>query len=216
MPLSTVLGAQSLIKPGVCTTATRPASPYEGQMIYDTTLSQTLVWNNTAWVNVGATAGGLVLISATTVGTTVSSVTVSNAFSTTYDNYKIVYTGGISTAWTTLRLQIGTSTTGYYVARTTVSYTGTAGPAGSVNGTEFIYIGTAAPNTNSANIDVQSPNLAKRTVVTAQDAAAVTTGEATFTSGFLDDATQHTSFKLFVSGQTLTGGTIYLYGYAKA
>ena len=74
----------------------------------------------------------------------------------------------------------------------------------------------AVTNTNSANIDVQSPYLAKRTVVTAQDAAAVTTGEATFTSGFLNDDTQHTSFKLFVSGQTLTGGTIYLYGYAKA
>ena len=216
MPLSTVLGAQSVIKPGVCTTATRPSSPYTGQLIYDTTLSQTLAYNGSAWVNVGATAGGLVLISATTVGTTVSSVTVSNAFSTTYDNYKIVYTGGISTAWTTLRLQIGASTTGYYVGRTTVSYAGVSGPAGLVNGTEFIYIGTAAPNTNSANIDVQSPNLAKRTVVTAQDAAAVTTGEATFTSGFLNDDTQHTSFRLFVSGQTLTGGTIYLYGYAKA
>ena len=49
MPLSTVLGAQSLIKPGVCTTATRPASPYTGQMIYDTTTSTTLVWNGTAW-----------------------------------------------------------------------------------------------------------------------------------------------------------------------
>ena len=53
MPLSTVLGAQSLIKPGVCTTATRPASPYTGQAIYDTTLSQVLVYNGTAWVVVG-------------------------------------------------------------------------------------------------------------------------------------------------------------------
>lgn len=50
MPLSTVLGAQSLIKPGVCTTATRPASPYTGQMIYDTTVATTLVWNGTAWI----------------------------------------------------------------------------------------------------------------------------------------------------------------------
>ena len=56
MPLSTVLGAQSLIKPGVCTTATRPASPYTGQMIYDTTVSQTLVWNGTAWIGTGRIA----------------------------------------------------------------------------------------------------------------------------------------------------------------
>ena len=50
MPLSTVLGAQSLIKPGVCTTATRPASPYTGQMIYDTDVATTLVWNGTEWI----------------------------------------------------------------------------------------------------------------------------------------------------------------------
>jgi hypothetical protein len=50
MPLSTVLGAQSVVKPGVCTTATRPASPFTGQMIYDTTVAQTLVWNGSAWI----------------------------------------------------------------------------------------------------------------------------------------------------------------------
>jgi len=53
MPLSTVLGAQSLVQPAVCTTATRPASPYTGQAIYDTTVSQVLVYNGTAFVAVG-------------------------------------------------------------------------------------------------------------------------------------------------------------------
>ena len=40
----------------------------------------------------------LVLISSTTIGTTVSSVTVSSAFSSTYDAYKIVLTGGVGSA----------------------------------------------------------------------------------------------------------------------
>ena len=53
MPLSTVLGAQSLVQPAVCTTATRPASPYTGQAIYDTTTATTLIWNGTAWVGTG-------------------------------------------------------------------------------------------------------------------------------------------------------------------
>ena len=53
MPLSTVLGAQSLVQPAVCTTATRPASPYTGQAIYDTTTATQLIWNSTAWVGVG-------------------------------------------------------------------------------------------------------------------------------------------------------------------
>jgi hypothetical protein len=64
MPLTTVLGAQSLIKPGVCTTATRPASPYTGQAIYDTTTSTSLIWNGTVWVQQTA---GVVQVKSTTV-----------------------------------------------------------------------------------------------------------------------------------------------------
>lgn len=73
MPLSTVLGAQSLIKPGVCTTATRPASPYTGQMIYDTTVSQALVWNGTAWAGTSKIAQVLQATYATATTTTSTS-----------------------------------------------------------------------------------------------------------------------------------------------
>ena len=40
---------------------------------------------------------GLVLIKTETIGTTVSSVTVTSAFSATYDNYKIIVAGGSGT-----------------------------------------------------------------------------------------------------------------------
>ena len=50
MPLSSVVGAQSIIKPGVCTSSTRPAVPFEGQMIYETDTDKVLVWNGTAWL----------------------------------------------------------------------------------------------------------------------------------------------------------------------
>jgi hypothetical protein len=49
MPLSSVLGAQSLIKPGVCTSSTRPASPFDGQVIYETDTNRTLVFNGSTW-----------------------------------------------------------------------------------------------------------------------------------------------------------------------
>jgi len=52
MPLSSVLGAQSITKPGVCTSATRPSSPFDGQVIYETDTDRTLVWNNSVWVAV--------------------------------------------------------------------------------------------------------------------------------------------------------------------
>lgn len=50
MPLSSVLGAQSLVRPGVCTSSTRPASPFEGQVIYETDTKKIQIYNGTAWV----------------------------------------------------------------------------------------------------------------------------------------------------------------------
>jgi hypothetical protein len=49
MPLSSVVGAQSIIKPGVCTSSTRPASQFEGQMIYETDTDKVLVWDGSTW-----------------------------------------------------------------------------------------------------------------------------------------------------------------------
>ena len=50
MPLSSVVGAQSIVKPGVCTSSTKPASPYDGQVIYMTDVDQTAVWDGSAWI----------------------------------------------------------------------------------------------------------------------------------------------------------------------
>lgn len=58
MPFSSVLGAQSVVKPGVCTSSTRPAAPYDGQVVYLTDTDQTLVWDGTAWAVLAPIAGG--------------------------------------------------------------------------------------------------------------------------------------------------------------
>lgn len=51
MGISQQIGASSLIKPGVIdNTAARPASPYEGQVIFQKDTDQLLVWNGTVWV----------------------------------------------------------------------------------------------------------------------------------------------------------------------
>jgi hypothetical protein len=50
MPLSSVVGAQSIVKPGVCTSSTKPASPFDGQVIYMTDADQTAVWDGSSWV----------------------------------------------------------------------------------------------------------------------------------------------------------------------
>jgi hypothetical protein len=39
----------SNLRPGICTSTTRPVAPYEGQMIYTTDLDTLEIWNGTAW-----------------------------------------------------------------------------------------------------------------------------------------------------------------------
>lgn len=70
MPLSSVLGASSVIKPGVCTSATRPSVPYTGQMIYETDTQKVRVYNGSAWEIVGpSTLAAYVATSQTTAST---------------------------------------------------------------------------------------------------------------------------------------------------
>ena len=77
MGITQQIGASSLIKPGVCTSTTRPASPFEGQMIYTTDLDTLEIWNGTAWRIMGAATptNGTVLqvVNGTTTTQTASS-----------------------------------------------------------------------------------------------------------------------------------------------
>ena len=43
------------LRPGVCTSTTRPTAPYEGQMIYETDTDYVRIWNGTAWKVISTT-----------------------------------------------------------------------------------------------------------------------------------------------------------------
>ena len=64
----TISNMSSGLRPGVCTYGTRPTSPYEGQMIYETDTDMVALWNGTAWRYIAATTptNGTVLQVATT------------------------------------------------------------------------------------------------------------------------------------------------------
>ena len=82
MPLSSVVGAQSLVRPGVCTSSTRPASPFEGQTIYETDTDLVKSWDGSSWITIGPTTEvGKVL----QVVSTTKTDTYSNASSTFTD-----------------------------------------------------------------------------------------------------------------------------------
>jgi hypothetical protein len=50
MPISNYLPSSRLIQPGVCTSSTRPASPFEGQAIFETDTDRMLIWNGSSWI----------------------------------------------------------------------------------------------------------------------------------------------------------------------
>ena len=49
MGISQQVGSSSINRPGVCTSTTRPATPYEGQAIYQTDTDEVLYYNGTSW-----------------------------------------------------------------------------------------------------------------------------------------------------------------------
>ena len=82
MPITNYLPSSRLIQPGVCTSSTRPASPFEGQCIYETDTDMMAIWNGSAWVSLtpkSATVNALestTSISYTNLTTSGPSVTV--------------------------------------------------------------------------------------------------------------------------------------------
>lgn len=69
MPFSSVLGASSVIRPGVCTSTTRPTVPYEGQLIYETDTDLVLGYNGSSWravSDISVTNGGILQVVSTT------------------------------------------------------------------------------------------------------------------------------------------------------
>jgi hypothetical protein len=162
----------------------------------------------------GAAGSGLVFISRTTVGSAVSSVTVSNVFSSEYDSYRIIISNVDATHYTEMRIQFGAVVTGYYGSRRVDLYTGATSTITRDNNTGSLAIGaTATTDNTNLCVDVQNPNLTNRTVVHGTYTAG---GYVGWASGLEDSTTQHTAFNLLPGTGTFTGGTIDVYGYAKA
>ena len=170
------------------------------------------VWFPTAKT---VSAGGLVLLNATTAGSGVSSVAITNVFSSTYDNYKIIVSGGTASAGGILELQMGATTTGYYWIGQQNSSSGLFAQ-GASNVSRW-GIGSVRTAFVSANLDLLAPNLAKFTVFNwSVGVRTETTMAIDAFSGWLNNSTQYTDFTIATNGPTLTGCLISTYGYAKS
>jgi hypothetical protein len=156
---------------------------------------------------------GLWLVKTQTVGSAVSSVTVTGAFSSDYDNYLILMSGGTGSTSASIGIQVGASATSYYGF---MSYgdaaTNTPLGAGRNNVAQMNWVGGHTTGQAShVRVEVFNPFKAAYTKFNG-GAYQNGTGYGTM-QGEHRLATSYTSFILTPDAGTITGGTIYVYGY---
>jgi hypothetical protein len=156
---------------------------------------------------------GLWLVKTQAVGTGVSSVTVTDAFSADYDNYKIVYNGGVSSASSELRMVLGSTSTGYYQNVIYTAWINTVQAASTANGARWSVTGGLDADGAYANFDLFNPFLAKRTIIGGSFVSPDSDRVGGFMSGYVANTTSYTDFTFDASTGTMTGGTIRVYGY---
>jgi hypothetical protein len=160
-----------------------------------------------------AAAGALKLIKTQTIGTGVASVAVTDAFSATYDNYKIVVSGGVGSTANLFNMKLGSSATGYYVAMLYAAYNNSAAAESTSNGVVWFNMGNIDTTGLSLIMDINNPFLAKNTSFTCGVSRTTYAGQ---TNGLHAVASSFTGFTLAPDAGTLTGGTIRVYGYANS
>ena len=210
------------LRPGVCTSSTRPTAPYEGQMIYETDTDLTYIWGGSAWQQVsGGTAvgnSGLVYLTSTAIGSGVSSF-IAPAFNSTYDNYlirmdNVTYSAANDNI--SMQLRIGTSTAtanNYYYGLPYLAYGNTTGSAAGNGVSSFAIIGRSLGAGDKASIffNVNQPFLAVKTSVSSVVMGSDLIGPF---AGYHNVNTAYDQIVMSTSG-TMTGGTFTVFGYRK-
>ena len=164
----------------------------------------------TLWTALGGAYPGLRLVKKQTIGSGVSSVTVTGAFSATYENYKIIVTGGVGSTTDFSNFTLGSTATGYYAAWVANTYANVASNAGQSNGSSFFYCAHQTANGIVSDIELNGPFASRQTYFNSQIA---TDNTGITGNGYLAGTTSYTAFTLTPVSGTLTGGTIYVYGY---
>lgn len=158
-------------------------------------------------------AVGLWLVKTQTVGTAVSSVAVTNAFTSDFANYLVTMEGGTVSVDAAMTLTLTGSATAYYQFLVFGASTGSAvSGAGRNNQTALTWIGGGLAGQNChVSVQVFGPNAARYTKFlngSYQNGSNYGT-----TQGEHRVATAYTGITLAPDSGTLTGGTIRIYGY---
>ena len=158
-------------------------------------------------------AVGLWLVKAQTIGSGVSSVTLTDVFSADYDNYRVIVSGGAASTTNSFNMTFGPTVTGYYLGTTNVVWAGTVSGAGTTNGTSA-GVGFGTTDALSVDLTICNPFLAKVTTFYGHNLRIETgaSGAARSLGGYLNNTTSYTAFTFTATSGTWTGGTVFVYG----
>jgi hypothetical protein len=161
------------------------------------------------------TGGTLGANGAITVGSAVTSVVVNGAFSAAYDNYEILWSGGVmasSSGDSQLQLRLGSSTSGY---TTFLRYTnGSAMNVASQSTTQFMWVGGGSTGSGLMQVKLYAPFLPVHTRMDSNTYNSWNNVYLGSSNGVHTDSSSYTGFSVLVSGTgSMTGGTIRIYGY---
>jgi hypothetical protein len=146
-----------------------------------------------------------------TLGAGNTSVAIANAFSADYNSYKIVVNNGTSSGVTFLTLSLTGSTTGYYASLVYGPYAGgAAATVGTNNGAAWQYAGGVIASSLFMGFELDSPFLAKPTMLRGSYADGTNTGSIT---GYHSVATSYTGFTFAPNAGNISAAEIRVYGY---
>ena len=159
-------------------------------------------------------AVGLWKISTTNVGTGVSSVTLSNCFTSEFTNYRVLIHGVQTSTSMGLMARLGSTTTGYYGNFVYALFTATAFTFVPMNNSLGWYVAlsdNSGPHIASS-FDVFQPQLAAQSFYTGSYYGRGYMGNF---GGFLGNLTSYSDLTIYNESGTMTGGQISVYGYRK-
>jgi hypothetical protein len=214
-------GASSLIRPGVIdNTAARPASPYEGQVIFQKDTDQLLVWNGTAWVIPNSPAQnptGLEVVKKLSISSGNSYIDFGSCFSSTYDNYLISFVNISTTVSASILLGLLSGSTatsaGWYGTEfyCAIGSTTWSGQLAANNGAgAYCAASVGSTTTWSSIVEIQAPYLAAYTRFQygTIDNSYVRNGYAYHGSN-----TSYDGLRFTLTSGTFNSGTVVVYGY---
>jgi hypothetical protein len=147
-----------------------------------------------------------VLLSTTTIGSAVSSVTVNNVFSATYENYRVVFTAsGPDADNFNFRIRVGGADLTSSTYQTTQS---------STTSSTFITLSNTESRGMCGYFDIFRPFSTDYTHLVARASSLRSTGrwDQWNYAGAVNNTTSYTGFTLYPASSTITG-IIRVYGY---